>query len=299
MPVTAERDARQVRLVHGIDRKSRRCVRRQAPRVGGWIEIEVIAARLRIIGDVVVPDEGLAAEMGSDGGEMLRRVSVRDDFLARPEAIDARIEKTAEILEIGLGRSPELAGEPCIVGVIRGADHEALGAAPAGDLGDHPRLQLGNPRHIAAHIVEEDGEGVGARLVEVEHFGAQALARGGVVAQVDLCFDVYMLGSLILEPVPVFGPPAPCQANVGRNFSPSLNFQAPITFFFSFQSCFVHQLHTSTQPIPGCTHSTISSSCPRHRAVCSPTIFGCALSWNCCGWALYCFCLEDASLIGS
>src|ERR1700744_496486 len=100
----------------------------------------MIAARLRIIGDVVVPDEGHAPEIGGDGREMLRRIAVRDDFLAGPEAIDARIEETPEIREIGLGRSPELAGEPRVVGVIRRANDEAPGAAPAGDLGDHPRL---------------------------------------------------------------------------------------------------------------------------------------------------------------
>src|SRR3979490_2013941 len=103
------------------------------------------------------------------------RISVGNDLLAGPKNIDAGIDDSTEIAQIGLGRGSEFAREPRIVRIVRGTHDKMRGIAPSANVRDHFRLNVGKSGDVATHVVEQDTELVYADFVELLYLRAQQL----------------------------------------------------------------------------------------------------------------------------
>jgi hypothetical protein len=101
------------------------------------------------------------------------RIAIGNDLLAGPEEIHARVDHSAEIAQIILGRRTELAREALIMGIVSRTDDETSCAAPVAYVGYHSRLNLGKACEVAAHVVEQDAKDIRANLVDLRYFGAQ------------------------------------------------------------------------------------------------------------------------------
>src|SRR5258707_7114782 len=114
------------------------------------------------------------------------RISVGNDFLAGPKNIDAGIDDSTEIAQIGLGRRSEFAREPRIVRIVRGTHDKMRGIAPSANVRDHLRLNVGKSDDVATHVVEQDTEHVYADFVDLLYLRAQQLLSVRVVIQINL-----------------------------------------------------------------------------------------------------------------
>src|SRR3984957_4894366 len=103
----------------------------------------MVGARSGIVGDMVIPNEGLAPALARDVREMFDRICIGNDLLTGPKEIDAGIDDLPEILQIGFRRGPKLTHEPRIVRIVRWTNDEALRTAPGTDICEHLRLQAG------------------------------------------------------------------------------------------------------------------------------------------------------------
>ena len=85
------------------------------------------------------------------------------DLLAGPHDVDRGIEQAAELLEIE--RRPLAEGdiEDRIVRIIRRAAEDPARPGALGGEMDDRRLPLGEVGHVAAHVVEQESEILGAR----------------------------------------------------------------------------------------------------------------------------------------
>src|ERR1700729_3954660 len=106
----------------------------------------------RIVGDVVIPNEGLAPDLARDLRQMFGRIPIRNDLLTGPKEIDARIDDPPEVSQVSFRRGPKLAHQSRVVRIVGGADDEAFGAAPCTDVCEHCRLKAGESLDVAAHI---------------------------------------------------------------------------------------------------------------------------------------------------
>src|ERR1700730_12280534 len=102
----------------------------------------MVRSRLRIIRNIVIPNEGLAPDVGGDVCQMLGRIAVGNDLLPGPKEIDTAIDDSAQILQISIGRRAELACKARIIRVVRRTDDETLGVTPSTDVGNHSRLKV-------------------------------------------------------------------------------------------------------------------------------------------------------------
>src|ERR1700722_19134375 len=114
------------------------------------------------------------------------RISVGNDLLAGPKNIDAGIDDSTEIAQIGLRRRSEFARKPRIVRIVRGTHDKMRGVAPSANVRDHLGLKIGKSGDIATHVVEQDTEHVHADLVDLLYFRAQQLPGVRVVIQINL-----------------------------------------------------------------------------------------------------------------